>query len=179
MQELNRGHTPLDSRIAVGSDLVINERSNGPRGRRHERLTPLIAPAGEGFEITPVAAQGDVSVRAFAAGKDRIQLTRLVEWRHAEHKIVMAQNTTQGKLPVISSAHIRAARALLGISAEQLSQIAEVPHRTIQRFETADGIPPSRSGTLERVQRALEAAGIEFLGDPVSSPGVRLRRSRV
>ena len=77
---------------------------------------------------------------------------------------------------VISSSQIRAARALLGISAEELGQMADIPHRTIQRFETAGGIPPSRSGTLERVQRALEDAGIEFIGDPVSSPGVRLRR---
>jgi len=38
-----------------------------------------------------------------------------------------------------------------------------------------EGIPPSRGGTLERVQAALEAEGIEFLGDPETSPGVRLR----
>jgi predicted transcriptional regulator len=87
----------------------------------------------------------------------------------------MAHFTTQGNTLLISSAHIRAARALLGISAEQLSQMADVPHRTIQRLESAGGIPPSRSGTLERVQRALEAAGIEFIGDPIASPGVRLR----
>jgi transcriptional regulator with XRE-family HTH domain len=90
----------------------------------------------------------------------------------------MAYFTTQGNTLLISSAHIRAARALLGISAEQLSQMANVPHRTIQRFESAEGIPPSRSGTLERVQRALEAAGIEFIGDPETTPGVRLRPNR-
>ncbi len=50
-----------------------------------------------------------------------------------------------------------------------------VPHRTIQRFETAPSIPPSRSGTLDRVRDALEEAGIEFIGDPIHSPGVRLR----
>lgn len=54
--------------------------------------------------------------------------------------------------------------------------MADVPLRTIQRFETTDGIPPSRSGTLERVKAALEQAGIEFMGDPITSPGVRLRR---
>ncbi|MGN3975258.1 hypothetical protein ACPV3N_11750 [Tsuneonella sp. SYSU-LHT278] len=48
--------------------------------------------------------------------------------------------------------------------------------RTIQRFETAQGIPPSRGGTLAKVKTALEVAGIEFIGDPLASPGVRLRR---
>jgi hypothetical protein len=48
--------------------------------------------------------------------------------------------------------------------------------RTIQRFETAEGIPANRSGTLDKVRAALEAQGIEFLGDPETSPGVRLRR---
>ena len=56
--------------------------------------------------------------------------------------------------------------------------MADVPHRTIQRFETAAGIPPSRAGTLGRVQAALEAAGVEFIGDPETSPGVRLRPRR-
>ncbi|WP_206170004.1 hypothetical protein [Sphingorhabdus sp. YGSMI21] len=46
----------------------------------------------------------------------------------------------------------------------------------MQRFEASSGVPPSRSGTLERVKAALEGAGIEFIGDPVTSPGVRLRR---
>lgn len=46
---------------------------------------------------------------------------------------------------------------------------------TVQRFELAAGIPPSRSGTLERVKAALEAAGVLFIGDPLKSPGVQLR----
>lgn len=78
---------------------------------------------------------------------------------------------------MISSSQIRAARGMLGISASQLAEQAGVTWKTVQRFESAEGIPPSRSGTLERVQGALEAAGIEFIGDPIKSPGVRLRRS--
>ena len=76
---------------------------------------------------------------------------------------------------MISAAQIRAARAILGISADQLGMMARVPLRTIRRFETAEGIPSYRSGTLEKVKATLEAAGIEFIGDPVRSPGVRLR----
>lgn len=77
---------------------------------------------------------------------------------------------------MISAGQIRSARALLDISAEELGRLANVGWATIQRFEAADGVPPSRAGTLERVQTALEQAGIEFLGDPETSPGVRLKR---
>ena len=75
----------------------------------------------------------------------------------------------------VSSAQIRAARGLLNISSEQLSIMSGVGWATIRRFEAADGVPPSRSGTLNKVVGALEAAGIEFFGDPMNSPGVRLR----
>jgi predicted transcriptional regulator len=77
---------------------------------------------------------------------------------------------------MISAAQIRAARAMLGISATELAELSDVTWRTIQRFESAEGIPPSRAGTLERVKAVLDEAGIEFFGDPVASPGVRLRR---
>ena len=76
---------------------------------------------------------------------------------------------------MISGAQIRSARALLGISVEELSQLSSVSWATIQRFESAGGVPKSRSGTLERVVVALEAAGIRFIGDPQTSPGVQLR----
>jgi DNA-binding transcriptional regulator YiaG len=77
---------------------------------------------------------------------------------------------------VISGAQIKAARGLLGLSSRDFAAMAGVSWATIKRFEETDGIPPSRSGTLERVQAALEQAGIEFLGDPLLSPGVRRRR---
>ena len=76
-----------------------------------------------------------------------------------------------------SAAQIRAARALLGISDAELAKRADVNWKTVQRFESSDGVPPNRAGTLDRVVETLEAAGIEFLGDPVMSPGVRLRRA--
>jgi DNA-binding transcriptional regulator YiaG len=77
---------------------------------------------------------------------------------------------------MISAAQIRGARGLLKISAEELAAMAGVTWKTVQRFESAVAVPPSRSGTLERVKAALEEAGVEFTGDPVASPGVRLHR---
>lgn len=78
---------------------------------------------------------------------------------------------------VVSAAQIKAARALLGWTAADLAHESHVGWATIQRFEATEGVPPSRGGTLEKVKAALEAAGIEFIGDPIVSPGVRLRRS--
>ena len=77
---------------------------------------------------------------------------------------------------MISGAHIRAGRGLLGMSSRQLADLSGVGWATLKRFEEVNGIPPSRGGTLERVKSALEQAGIEFIGDPLTSPGVRLHK---
>lgn len=76
---------------------------------------------------------------------------------------------------MISGAQIRAARALLGMSGTDLAKISKVGWATLQRFESAEGVPQSRSGTLERIKETLEAAGIVFIGDPTDTPGVQLR----
>ena len=77
---------------------------------------------------------------------------------------------------MISGAQIRAARALLAMSASELARRAGVGWATVQRFERAEGVPDSRSGTLQRIKETLEDAGVTFLGDPVTSPGVQLER---
>lgn len=77
---------------------------------------------------------------------------------------------------MVSGAQIRAARALLGISAAELAQISGVGHRTLQRFEAAEGIPDGRTAVLQQLISALESKGIVFQGDPINSPGVQLRR---
>lgn len=77
---------------------------------------------------------------------------------------------------MIGGAQIRAARALLGWSAAELAERADVTRFTVQRLEQSEGVPPSRSQTLEEIQRAFEAAGIEFIGTPDDVPGVRLLR---
>ena len=77
---------------------------------------------------------------------------------------------------MISGAQIRAARALIGISAAELASLAGVGHRTLQRFEAFDAVPDGRTAVLLQIIRALEDAGVEFIGDPVTSPGVQLKR---
>jgi len=78
---------------------------------------------------------------------------------------------------MITGIQIRAARFALRLSAQELAERAGVSLPTIQRFEQVDGVPPSRSSTLLDVQKALETAGVEFIGTPEDGPGIRLRRS--
>ncbi len=75
---------------------------------------------------------------------------------------------------MITGSQIRAARSALKWSIEDLSRRSAVGMRTIKRFEAVNGIPPSRSSTLNDVKMALEAAGIEFIGSPTDRPGIRL-----
>jgi hypothetical protein len=75
---------------------------------------------------------------------------------------------------VITGLQIRAARSLLRWSATVAATHTGLTKRTIERLEQNDGIPPSRSQTLVDLQRAFEAAGIEFVGTPEDGPGVRL-----
>jgi transcriptional regulator with XRE-family HTH domain len=76
---------------------------------------------------------------------------------------------------VPTGGQIRMARALLRLTAAQLARLAGVAASTIARCEAADGIPPVSVRTLEKIRRALEGAGVEFLAGN-NGPGVRLRR---
>ena len=77
---------------------------------------------------------------------------------------------------MIAASQIRAGRALLGLTSRQLADRSGVSWATIKRFEDAEGVPNSKRGTLERLKNYLEESGVELLGDPIESPGVRLRR---
>ena len=64
------------------------------------------------------------------------------------------------------------ARAALGWSMEKLAKVAGVHRNTVSNFETA--IYAGDPDTLQKMKRALEKAGIEFInGD---APGVRLKK---
>jgi len=78
-----------------------------------------------------------------------------------------------GKI-LITGTQIRAARALLNWSAADTAARSGVARNTIQRLETFDGIPPSRTQSLLELRKIFEDAGVEFIGDPTDGPGVRL-----
>jgi transcriptional regulator with XRE-family HTH domain len=80
---------------------------------------------------------------------------------------------------MITAAQLRAARALLGIDQQMLADMSGVSLPTIQRMEASQGNVRGVIDTLIKVVEALNAAGIELLGDNVKSEGggrgVRLR----
>ena len=76
---------------------------------------------------------------------------------------------------MISSSQIRAARALLRWSADDLAKVSTVGIATIRRFELQEGVPSGQVRILEALKSALEDAGVEFLGSPEDGPGVRLK----
>jgi transcriptional regulator with XRE-family HTH domain len=78
---------------------------------------------------------------------------------------------------LITSGQIKAARALLDMTATKLAALSGVAYTTIVRLESSSGVPSGQVKTLDRVQKALERAGIEFIGTPDDGPGVRLKKS--
>lgn len=77
----------------------------------------------------------------------------------------------------ISGAQIRAARALLNLSAQQLADHTKLSRGTIQRaeLETAQ----VTTANTERIVEALERLGIIFLVANGDGPGVRIRSSKI
>ena len=75
---------------------------------------------------------------------------------------------------MLTSAQLRAARALLRLSAADLAMHSGVGTATIQRMEVMDGIPSGHVKTLLAIKEALEQGGVQFVGAPDDSPGVRL-----
>jgi transcriptional regulator with XRE-family HTH domain len=76
---------------------------------------------------------------------------------------------------MIVGMQIRAARAALRWSIEELVEKSGLTRRTIQRIESYDWVPPSHTLNLYNIQSTLEAAGIEFIGTPEDGPGIRVR----
>lgn len=84
---------------------------------------------------------------------------------------------------MITSQQLRAARALLGIDQRELAQRAGLSLPTIQRMEASDGQVRGVVDTLVKVIAALEAGGIELIGENMPSTGsgrgVRLKEAAV
>ena len=76
---------------------------------------------------------------------------------------------------MIVSSQIRAARAMLRWSAEDLAKTSGIGVATIRRLELTEGIPSSNAQTLDSIKKTLESAGVEFLGNPDDGAGVRFK----
>ncbi|MGO9358351.1 MAG: transcriptional regulator [Xanthobacteraceae bacterium] len=76
----------------------------------------------------------------------------------------------------ITSAQMRAARALLRWSALDLAAASKVGVATIRRVEVVDGELPVTSANEAALRLALEQAGVEFIDENGGGAGVRLRK---
>lgn len=81
---------------------------------------------------------------------------------------------------MMTAGQLRAARALLSIDQKTLAEMADVSLPTIQRMEASEGTVRGIVETLTKVIEALNAAGVELIGENARSDGggrgVRLRR---
>ena len=76
----------------------------------------------------------------------------------------------------LTSAQIRASRALLRWSAEDLARESAVGVTTIRRAELSENKTSLTAANDMAVRRALENAGVEFIDENGGGPGVRLRK---
>ncbi len=87
--------------------------------------------------------------------------------------------TTKHVLNMITATQMRAARALLAIDQRRLAELAGVSVPTIQRMEASDGVVRGNVDSLMKLVEALDAAGIDLIGQGAVSQGggrgVRLR----
>lgn len=74
----------------------------------------------------------------------------------------------------ITGAQCRAARALIGISQDDLAEMSGVSRRTIANFETAEREPIA--ATLSALTNSLKTGGVEFIPENGGGAGVRLRK---
>ena len=92
-------------------------------------------------------------------------------------KRLVARKTSQSFIVAIrrvAGFQIRAARAVLGWSAEDLARESSVSLRTIRRAELSDVHTNMTAANEQAIRRALEAAGVEFIDENGGGPGVRL-----
>lgn len=72
---------------------------------------------------------------------------------------------------MITAAQLRAARALLGIDQRQLAGLSGLSVPTIQRMEASGDVIRGNVDSLMKLIAALDAAGIELIGDGAASQG--------
>ena len=68
---------------------------------------------------------------------------------------------------------LKMARAAVGWGVRELAKKAGVTANTVTRIENG---ADAKQSTMDRLQHALEAAGIEFIQENGGGPGVRLRK---
>jgi len=73
----------------------------------------------------------------------------------------------------MNAIQLKMARAAVGWGVRDLAKKAGVTANTVTRIENG---ADAKQSTMDRLQHALEAAGIEFIQENGGGPGVRLRK---
>jgi len=76
---------------------------------------------------------------------------------------------------MLTGAQIRAARAIIRWTVEDLAKAAKVGFQTVRRGEATDGPVKMMTNNEAAIRAALEAAGVEFIDANGGGPGVRLK----
>lgn len=74
---------------------------------------------------------------------------------------------------------LRAARALLKWTADDLAAASQVGVATIRRAEIYDDELKGNASTVSSIRRAFEEAGVEFIPENGGGAGVRMRKRSV
>jgi transcriptional regulator with XRE-family HTH domain len=90
--------------------------------------------------------------------------------------IIIDRKVNMREKPLIS-AQIRAARALLRWTAEDLARESALSVATIRRAELTDQETLMTAANDLAVRHTLEGAGVEFIDENGGGPGVRLKKS--
>ena len=81
---------------------------------------------------------------------------------------------------MVTISQLRAARAMIGWSQDELAERSGVSKPTIARLELApaDSEIGGYASTREKLVSALEAAGVIFVEENGDGPGVRLKKTK-
>ncbi|MEY9631270.1 helix-turn-helix transcriptional regulator [Sinorhizobium fredii] len=78
---------------------------------------------------------------------------------------------------MIDARQMKAARALAGLTQEDVAKATGLSVQTIKRMEIT-GTERSSAGNVQAVQKALESAGVVFIPENGGGAGVRLAKPK-
>lgn len=78
---------------------------------------------------------------------------------------------------MIDANQIKAARALVGMTQDELAEASGLSGQTIKRMEKI-GTERSAAGNVAAIQKALEAAGVQFIPENGGGAGVRMAKPK-
>lgn len=88
--------------------------------------------------------------------------------------LIGEQNFITGR-GMLTAAQIRMARGCLRWSVKELAEASGVSSATIRRMEESEGMPKSLADNLDKLKRAFESRGLEFIPRNGGGSGVRFR----